>query len=206
MPAPIFDPKQHPRTPEGKSGGGRFTSDGTGGTPGGSVGTAEKRKTSTPAEREAAKATAATRKAANDLKKAAAAKEKGRIDGSRTIVREELSGDDPVSLAKRRAAEAAHAVVAKRAKMEGVSLSGMSEGAFFALAQRAGLDTTAPATVHATLLNSAGMGASTARTQADKAAAAPAKAAAAAAKKTAAATAAAAKKATAAAKKAPAKR
>lgn len=81
----------------------------------------------------------------------------GRITGSATIVREELSGDDPVSRQKRIAAEEAWGKIAEQAKLEGVTMSqDLSEQQVFELAQRGGLDVNKAATIHAVLLNSAG--------------------------------------------------
>lgn len=101
----------------------------------------------------------------------------GRITGSATIVREELSGDDPVSREKRIAAEEAWGAIAKQAKLEGVKMSqDLSEQQVFELAQRGGLDVNKAATIHAVLLNSAGgREAGTAITGALKAQAADAK-------------------------------
>lgn len=108
-------------------------------------------------------------KAAGAAKKAANAAESGKKWGSRTLIREQLTGDDAASKAKRKAAEAMHAQIAKRAKLEGVSTAGMTEAGFLALAKRAGQDPNSDAVIHATWLNSAGQGATKAMTNADKA-------------------------------------
>lgn len=81
----------------------------------------------------------------------------GRITGSATIVREELSGDDPVSREKRLAAEEAWGSIAQQARLEGVTMSqDLSEQDVFNLARRAGLDVNKASTIHAVILNSAG--------------------------------------------------
>jgi colicin import membrane protein len=119
----------------------------------------EKRATRAPmkdAEKEDARRRREQDEAARDEAKL---KEIGRLDGSATIVREELSGSDPESRAKRVAAEIALSKIQEQARLEGTRLKRtMSEADAFELAKRAGLDPGNAATVHAVLLNAAGAG------------------------------------------------